>query len=408
MANARSISSRPLRYMGLAASLATLAGCVATEGLLAQGLRLNSFASSADEEQVLAIEPVEEKAIVRPDVKAQIIPVASRPEQSAWCEYLQEDTAAQTTVLRSPSLRGSVSDDGKAGLSISMSAVDLYKANVMEETAEANCRRYLAESGLQKLIFLTPQGLTASGFKAIHKSISGQTKEIARLRNKAKRAMEQGMITREQATAVAVLADQIHAESNAAKSQSDRRINDRLMPEDTAEYFGAALMQAESDLQDLNSRMRTLDAMDISASAGWNDDLNDNGFDTTSEAFTAKVNMSVRLGALLPQRFDHEHAAKAARLRAINEEGGVVWKVNALRRAHERAIEGLQAQERDLAQAIAKAEKLAKMLASVPNPEFEGSLIHAKMQLIKLRANKAGVIGSIAEIRSNLKKLNAG
>jgi hypothetical protein len=261
---------------------------------------------------------------------------------------------------------------------------------------------------LQKLIFLSPQGLTASGFKAKHRAIAGQGSEIARLRKKAKTAMRQGLMTQEQSTAVAVLADQILAESNAAKSQSDRRINDGLMPEETARQFGTALVQAESDLEDINSRMRTLDAVDVSASAGWNDDVTDRGFDVTNEAFSAKINMSVKLGALMPQRFAHEEAARDARLRALNEEGGVVWKVAALRRAHERAIEGLQRQERDLAQAIAKAEKLAKMLASVPNPEFEGPLIHAKMQLIKLRADKAGVIGSIAEIRTNLKKLNAG
>jgi hypothetical protein len=394
MARVRHSSSKVLTLGALLIGAAGLAGCAATEGLLTEKLRLTTFAPAADE-QILA-------------AKTRIVPASSEPSLSAWCEYLHEDTAAQTTILRSPSLRGSVKDDGTAGLSLSMSATDFYKANLLEETADARCRRYLAENGLQKLIFLSPQGLTASGFKAKHQSIVKQNKEIARLKGKAKTALVQGLITQELATAVAVLADQINAEANASKSQSDRRINDGLMPEETAKQFGAALLQSESDLEDLNSRMRTLDAMDISASAGWNDDVDDKGFDASSEAFTAKINMSVRLGALLPQRFEHEQAAKSARLRALSEEGGAVWKVAALRRAHERAIVGLQSQERDLAQAIAKAEKLAKMLASVPNPEFEGPLIHAKMQLIKLRADRAGVSGSIAEIRSNLKKLNAG
>ncbi len=403
MAYAHRFSSRRLKPLVLSVSLLALAGCAATESLLAQGLRLNTFETAADE-QVLAIEPVDEKAVAKP----KIIAVSAAPEQSAWCEFLREDAAAQSTILRSPSLRGSYSDDGAAGLSLSLSAVDFYKAELTEESAEIRCRRYLAENGLQKLIFLTPQGLTSSGFRAKHKAITAQANEIFRLKSKAKRAMDDGLVTRELATAVSVLADEIQAESNAAKSQADRRIHDGLMPEDTALQFGSALLQSEAELEDINSRMRTLDAMDVSASAGWNDNVTDNGFDVTNQAFSAKINLSVRLGALAPQRFEHEQAAKSAKLRALSEEGGAIWKVAALRRAHQRAIEGLQAQERDLGQAIAKAEKLSKMLASVPNAEFEGPLIHAKMQMIKLRADRAGVIGSIAEIRDNLKKLNAG
>jgi hypothetical protein len=82
--------------------------------------------------------------------------------------------------------------------------------------------------------------------------------------------------------------------------------------------------------------------------------------------------------------------------------------VAALRRAHERALEGLVQQEAQLDAAIRKAEALAKTLASIDNPDFEPPLVQAKMQLIKLRADRAAVAGSIGEIRTNMKKLKAG
>ena len=79
-----------------------------------------------------------------------------------------------------------------------------------------------------------------------------------------------------------------------------------------------------------------------------------------------------------------------------------------MRRAHERAIEGLVQQKGKLDEAIHKAEELSKMLASVDNPEFEPPLIQAKLQLIKLKADRAAVAGSISEIESNMRKLKAG
>ena len=155
--------------------------------------------------------------------------------------------------------------------------------------------------------------------------------------------------------------------------------------------------------------MRTLDAMDVTISAGWHDALDVSGVDVNEDSFSGKVSFSMKLGALAPQRFAHEEAARDAKLRAIqDQEGGALWQVAVLRRAHERAISGLVEQSAKMDEAIAKAEKLAKMLASVGNPEFEPPLIQAKLQLIKLRADKAAIVGSIAEIQSNMQRLKSG
>jgi hypothetical protein len=76
-----------------------------------------------------------------------------------------------------------------------------------------------------------------------------------------------------------------------------------------------------------------------------------------------------------------------------------------LRRAHERAISGLEESRLKLTDAAAKATSLVKDLHDVHNPEFQSIKIAARLQQIKLKAERAAVDDSINEIRSNLKKL---
>jgi hypothetical protein len=292
-------------------------------------------------------------------------------------------------------------------VSLGLSVTDFAKANVLEETAEARCRRYMAESGLQKLIFLSPQGLTSSGYRAKAESIGKRKKDIQALRRRISQAMADGFVDHERATNLMGFADQLLAEAAQAKSQADRRTGDFLGAKDRASLLGKELLRAEADLEDLNSRMRTFDAVDVSVSAGWNDDLADNGFDKAKDSFGGKVSFSVKLGAVAPSRFEHEERAKQAKLRAIGEEGGPLWQVNVLRLAHERAIAGLEESRGKIDSAIAEANKLLAALEGVKNPEFQATGLQARFRIIQLKADKAAVEGSLAEIRSNLKRLKS-
>ena len=413
MAPVRRSSSRAGLLLGLGGLLA-LAGCAANGPLLDQmsGLRLGTDDSDvkvAEAPPLLRTTVIEPAATTASTDKPKIIPAKAETPRSHWCDYLREDTAAQTTIMRSPTLSGSINDDAKASVSLGVSLSSFAKAGLMEDAADVRCQKYIAENGLQKLVFVSPQGLTAAGQKAKFKAIDGQRKEIARLRRKLAMALNSGSIDREKATAISVLADQILAEADAARSQADRRMETSIMPSASAEEYGAALLAAEADLEDINSRMRTFDAFDVSASVGWNDDVDASGFDVQDQSFNGKISFSMKLGVASPKRFEHEAAAKDAKLRAIkSEEGGALWQVAILRRAHERAIEGLVQQKGKLDEAIHKAQELSQMLASVDNPEFEPPLIQAKLQLIKLKADRAAVAGSISEIESNMKKLKAG
>jgi hypothetical protein len=391
-----------------------LAGCAGQSNLLSEGLRLTTQ-DTANDIIVIAEKPATNAVGLKPTLDDQvpvvigkpvITPTSSAPDkQPAWCDYLKEDTLARTTILRSPQLNGSADDGGKSSVSLGLSLTDFGKANVMEESAEAQCRRYMAESGLKKLVFLSPQGLTSAGFRAKHDMIEKSKKDLQSLRKNIAQAMADGFLDREKATMLMGLVDQLLAESAAAKSQADRRTGDFLDSKDQASILGRAMVQAESDLEDLNSRMRTFDNVDVSISAGWSDDVTRDNFAMNSDAFSGKVSMSIKLGAVLPQRFDHEQRAKQAKLRAFGEEGGTLWQVNVLRLAHERAIAGLEESRLKIQSSMAESNKLLKALDGVKNPEFQGAAFNARIRVVQLKAEKAAVDGSIAEIRTNMQRL---
>ena len=417
MAAANHFSFKQRRAGGMALSMLLLAGCAQQSGLFGEGLRLTTFSSSPEVvvQQAAQAQPLPLKATVIADQQSELVlekpavvitPAAAQQKLPAWCEYLQEDSSAQATIMRSPSLSGSLSDDGKAGLSVGVSLTNIAKANLLENSAEARCRRYMAETGLQKLVFLSPQGLTSAGFKAKASSILAQKKVIQDLRRKIATAMASGDMDRERATVLSGFADQLLVDANTAKSQADRRTGDLLGAKDQASVLGQELLRAEADIEDVNSRMRTYDSIDVSVSAGWNDDLSTGGLDVTDEGFSGKVSFSMKLGAALPSRFNHEERAKQAKLRAIkSEEGGALWQVSVLRLAHERAIEGLEESKAKLDDALADANRLVAALNGVENPSFQATYISARLQVIRLKSDKAAISSSLDEIRSNLKRL---
>jgi hypothetical protein len=110
-----------------------------------------------------------------------------------------------------------------------------------------------------------------------------------------------------------------------------------------------------------------------------------------------------------PQRFRHERLAKEAKLNAIaSQEGGVLWQVGLLRRAHERALQGLEESRRKLGAAILEADRLVATMRTISDPEFAGVSIAAKVQAVRLQAERAAVEGSIAEIHENIARLKLG
>jgi hypothetical protein len=109
-------------------------------------------------------------------------------------------------------------------------------------------------------------------------------------------------------------------------------------------------------------------------------------------------------------------ARKAATLSVlideINSEGNVA-KANAPDRQvvvlnTAQSLADLTLSQARLNETLADTIKLVKVLGSVSSPEFAGTFIAAKIQVVRLLAEKAAVDGSIGEIRQSMKRPKAG
>jgi hypothetical protein len=124
---------------------------------------------------------------------------------------------------------------------------------------------------------------------------------------------------------------------------------------------------------------------------------------------SGKLSFSLKLGALVPERFDHEVKSKELKQQALESGStGILWQVQALRHSHERSISGLEDSQKNIDVAMNEARHLLAVLDSVPQQEFEGARLNVRFEMMKLKADRAGVVGSLAEIRSNLKRLQNG
>ena len=76
--------------------------------------------------------------------------------------------------------------------------------------------------------------------------------------------------------------------------------------------------------------------------------------------------------------------------------------------AQQQALADLAQSQARLNETLADTIKLVEVLGSVSSPEFAGTLIAAKIQVVRLLAEKAAVDGSIDEIRQSMKRPKAG
>ena len=331
--------------------------------------------------------------------------------QSSWCTSLRETALANGNILRSPILAGSYDNLGKAEMSVGLSYSNFHRADLLQQRAEAECRKYMAQNGLQRLVFAAPQNLTMAGFKAKADAIDGEKFELARLRQNVMSHMAKGDINREKATALLMLIDQLHAEGQSARSQAARRLGNFAGTTKPAKELGVELLRAEQDLDQIDSQIRTSENYDVGVEGLYSEYTNGvpTGASTSTQGFGGKVSFSMKLGVIDPRRFEHERLASEAKQRAIRDEaGGPIWQVAQLRSSHERAIAGLEQSRLEIAKAVAEAKHLMTTLADVSQPEFDGAKLNARYQLLKLRADDAAVVGSLADIRSNIKQLSNG
>ena len=90
---------------------------------------------------------------------------------------------------------------------------------------------------------------------------------------------------------------------------------------------------------------------------------------------------------------------------SIANENEPAWQITT---GQQEALTDLEQSQAQLKQTLADTIKLVQILGSVRGPEFSGTLVAAKIQVVKLLAEKAEIDGSIDEIRQSLKRLKTG
>ena len=111
-------------------------------------------------------------------------------------------------------------------------------------------------------------------------------------------------------------------------------------------------------------------------------------------------NIAAEMAASLSRLIDDISSAASS-----TNENAPVWQIS---RGQHEALAGLEQSQAQLNQTLADTIKLVQILGSVRGPEFSGTLVAAKIQVVKLLAEKAAVDGSIDEIRQSLKHLKTG
>ncbi len=405
------LTGRPF-YFKLKRIIGVLAGCFLISACASVGTNLGS----SDD---LFLAPRQVTIIASKPVVQETTPVTIKPveksvqdnsrtpslvNQSAWSTYLREDAAAEATVLRKPTLSAEINYEGRKGLTLGFDLINLKRANLIQQKAEAKSRRYLANSALNHLIVIAPNDLTRAGFSSKARLIKDNEQELHDLKALVKRDLKIGDLNISQATNLAVYADQIIANGARASSEAAKRYSFKDAVTNIGNFttIGALLLDAERELAAINSDIRTADAFTVNLEGGWRDGLTQDGLSVQDDSWFCGVKLSIKLGALDPARKRHEQKALRARLQAHNTEpGSVFWKIRELISAHENARDGLVSSKHRLMAAKATAGQLKKTLPQ--NDEaYLAQRYKVELEIINLEAEIAEVDASLDKIDRNL------
>ncbi len=326
--------------------------------------------------------------------------------ESPWCNYLKENAAAETTILKAPTVSGQINDSGRKTASVSYDLVNVARAHLIEKGAQVKCERFKANSALKRVIVIAPNNLTRAGFAAKAKSISANRSRLRSVKSEIRRQLNIGNLDRNQSTVLILAADQILADGAKASSESAKRQGLVAFDIQNSADMARQLIKAERDLAEIKSDIRSADAVSVNLEGGWRDGLTQNGLTVQKDSLFGGVKVSVKLGAFNPSRKRHEEAALAARLRAHRyEPGSVFWKIAQLIAAHKRARSGLVASKRRL---IMARENVQRLQSNLPanDPAYMAKRFGVVIEGVKLDAEIKAVSASIRQLDANLSKLS--
>jgi hypothetical protein len=123
-----------------------------------------------------------------------------------------------------------------------------------------------------------------------------------------------------------------------------------------------------------------------------------------------QIKYELRLGNITAELADSlsrlvDDISSGARIATVNTNA---WQIATGHKAQQEALAGLEQSQARVNESLADTIKLVKVLGSLRGPEFSATLVAAKIQVVRLLAEKAGIDHSIDEIRQYMKRPKAG
>ncbi|MEM7291475.1 MAG: hypothetical protein AAF412_14065, partial [Pseudomonadota bacterium] len=330
--------------------------------------------------------------------------------ESAACRYIRSSAESEAAIISSPTLSASSDDDGSGSVAVAMNLFDFKKSQLVRDSANARCRVHEASKKLEATLSLGVEATRFARSWAKQEYIRSQLGNLGAVRREAASLVDQGMITRQDADQISLQIAGLKAEMARAKAEANRRSELPALRTNDVKSRHGALVQATRDLQEAEREIRTNDALELSVSAGYryNDEFNDTLQRTDAGGGFAKVSVGVRLGAFSQQRRQHEADAANARLESLFEENtGIIWKSGFSNRATKRMLEELRVSERELSSAYKTSTKTISRLSGEDRPEIVRAMLSAKIDRVKIGAERAAVRAAIAQLQRNQTNISA-
>jgi len=197
---------------------------------------------------------------------------------SARCRYLYATAGAEATLLRSPTLSGEVDHEGNLGASLGYDVVDVRRARLKEELADADCRRATAISRITGLLVTSPQALTRAGYLAKANSMRNSRGALSNIRREIRNGVNEGLITRQSATILRQNVDRVQAQEARIRGEASRRNVVDAVQIQSVDGLDKELVAAEREVARLSRKLRDADTVKLNLSGGYNVEEDDNTF----------------------------------------------------------------------------------------------------------------------------------
>ncbi|NRB31361.1 MAG: hypothetical protein HRU27_12285 [Rhizobiaceae bacterium] len=319
---------------------------------------------------------------------------------SASCRRILAEAGIETTMLRSPTLNGSVNSDEDLSLGASYDLLDLHRANLTEELAAVRCARDDAAAKLAQLLVTSSHSHSQAGYRAKADHLKASSAEIASIKRDIDTGLEEGDLTVFRATALRQGLRNLESEAARAEGEANKRHIVRRIQGQSYKDLDTRLAEAEQRMQEIESKMRSSDGLKFKTSIGYSKRGEGSDDVTISQdgEVTAKFSVAVRLGAYSPRRYELEDIALRARSEALHETNrGLLWRSQEAARVNKTVVGSLQQQRAKLMTALSAAQENARAGAGGDQSELLDAALRGRIEVVRLSAELAAMNATFAD-----------